>query len=189
MNVSPGKRRALAPLDNNAQSPITSLKPPQPSEVKIPVSHDVHGSSSSNSGKRKSTTAVADEAEAVKKRQRGSAAAAAAASSLMVVTTSDESTGGPVSRDRETCSVSPEPSSIFDNSTVDTSLATCATDVEAEAEADTDTLAPSPPRLPRRPTITRSEARQHAEVLRLRLGLAGYKLRTGQVSDRCCLAS
>lgn len=77
-------------------------------------------------------------------------------------------------QDRE-CSASPEPSSIFDSSAIDTSQVTCTT------EPDADALVQSPPRLSHRPTITREEARQKAETLRLRLGLAGYKLRTGQV--------
>jgi hypothetical protein len=63
--------------------------------------------------------------------------------------------------------------SLFDTSVVDTSQATTLT------EPDTEVMAPSPPR-PRRQNLTREEARQKAEILRLRLGLAGYKLRTGQ---------
>ncbi|ETS72887.1 hypothetical protein PFICI_15394 [Pestalotiopsis fici W106-1] len=174
MHVSPGKRRALAPLDNNSRSLIPSLKLSQPPEVKTLASHDVQDPDGSNGGKRKSA-AVEDGPDAVKKRQCVAAAS-------MAMTTTDDSPSGPVTRDRDACSISPEPSSIFDNSTGDTSLATCTTEVET----DTDVLASSPPRLPRQPTMTRAEARQHAEVLRLRLGLAGYKLRTGQVSDRCC---
>lgn len=66
-----------------------------------------------------------------------------------------------------------EESSLFDTSAVDTTQDTTLTEPDAEA------VAPTPPR-PRRGTMTREEARRSAETLRLRLGLASYKVRTGQ---------
>lgn len=81
-------------------------------------------------------------------------------------------------------SASPEPSSLFDSSVIDTSQATAITEpdvvgVTAAAAAAASTLGPIP-RPPTRPRLTREEAREKAEILRLRLGLASYKLRTGQ---------
>ncbi|KAM0818480.1 hypothetical protein AB5N19_04292 [Seiridium cardinale] len=154
MDVSPTKRRVLAPLDANAQSPA-SIKTSKLGQGKPLLPRD------RNSPTKRSVDAADESAP---KRQRILASSLDPAMAI-------EST--PAKQDRD-CSASPEPSSVFDNSIVDTSQATCAT------EPDTDALVPSPPRPPRRPTITREEARQKAEILRLRLGLAGYKLRTGQ---------
>ncbi|KAI0880827.1 uncharacterized protein GGS22DRAFT_174309 [Annulohypoxylon maeteangense] len=69
-----------------------------------------------------------------------------------------------------------EVSSMFDNSVVDTSQATTIT------EPDVEVSVRSPPESPRRQSsMSREEARQKAEKLRLRLGLASYKVRTGQM--------
>lgn len=173
MSVSPTKRRALAPLDTNAQSPAPSSKLSQPSEVRPLLSRDAQ-ESSINNGKRTSTAMEDGEVVvAVAKRQyRAPTSTAAGAPESQ----GELATRQPDRREDRGSSTSPEPSSIFDSSTVDTSQATCCTTVEAETELP----APVPPRLPRRSTMTRTEARQNAEILRLRLGLAGYKLRTGQ---------
>lgn len=169
MSVSPTKRRALAPLDTNAQSPAPSIKLSQPSEVRPLLSRDAQGSNIS-SGKRTSTAMEdGDVVAAIAKRQyRAPTSTAAGAPESQ----GELATRQPDKREDRGPSTSPEPSSIFDSPTVDTSQATCCTTLEAETEL------PAP--LPRRSTMTRSEARQNAEILRLRLGLAGYKLRTGQ---------
>ncbi|RDA94375.1 hypothetical protein CP533_3832 [Ophiocordyceps camponoti-saundersi (nom. inval.)] len=65
---------------------------------------------------------------------------------------------------------SPDVSSVFDTSVADASWATVATH---EADAATEVL-------PRR--LTREQMRERVEVLRLRLGLASYKVRTGQTA-------
>ncbi|KAI1766042.1 hypothetical protein GGR53DRAFT_238495 [Hypoxylon sp. FL1150] len=70
-----------------------------------------------------------------------------------------------------------EESSMFDNSAIDTSQDTMITEPDAEMLAPVPPLL-SPPR--RQPSMTREEARRKAEKLRLRLGLASYKVRTGQ---------
>lgn len=70
-----------------------------------------------------------------------------------------------------------ETSSLFDTSAGDASWATAPT------EADTATAAADTPLVATRPrAMTREQAREKAEILRLRLGLAGYKLRTGQTT-------
>ncbi|KAI1444904.1 hypothetical protein F5Y02DRAFT_387975 [Annulohypoxylon stygium] len=69
-----------------------------------------------------------------------------------------------------------EASSIFDNSVIDTSQVTTTL-----TEPDTEVITGSPPESPHRQHLmSREEARQKAEKLRLRLGLASYKVRTGQ---------
>ncbi|RCI15302.1 hypothetical protein L249_6602 [Ophiocordyceps polyrhachis-furcata BCC 54312] len=74
---------------------------------------------------------------------------------------------------RDEGSSSPEASSVFDTSVADASWATAATH---EVEAATEPLL-LPHQLPTR--LTREQMRE-VEVLRLRLGLASYKVRTGQ---------
>ncbi|RYP41240.1 hypothetical protein DL769_011614 [Monosporascus sp. CRB-8-3] len=78
-------------------------------------------------------------------------------------------------------SVSPADSSIFDSSAHDISQSTVMTEPDAEGAAGAAGQLPAaPPPPPQRPPMTREEARQKAEILRLRLGLASYKVRTGQ---------
>ncbi|KAL0932048.1 uncharacterized protein CTRU02_213001 [Colletotrichum truncatum] len=71
-------------------------------------------------------------------------------------------------------SASPDTSSVFDNSAMDTSQNTTII-----TEPDTEQVRTLPPPRPRR-LLTREEARQKARILRLKLGLANYKLQTGQ---------
>ncbi|KAH0490595.1 hypothetical protein TgHK011_002057 [Trichoderma gracile] len=70
--------------------------------------------------------------------------------------------------DESTRSSSPsvETSSVFDSSSMTTTTA----------------ITEPAPSTTRPRTMTREQAREKAEILRLRLGLAGYKLRTGQTS-------
>ncbi|KAK3357264.1 hypothetical protein B0T25DRAFT_151941 [Lasiosphaeria hispida] len=69
---------------------------------------------------------------------------------------------------------SPAASSVFDNSAIDTSQATAVTEPDINS-APSSFAAP-----PRAPRFSREEAREKAEIIRLRLGLANYKVRTGQ---------
>ncbi|EFQ27024.1 hypothetical protein CGRA01v4_08038 [Colletotrichum graminicola] len=73
-------------------------------------------------------------------------------------------------------SASPDTSSVFDNSAMDTSQENTTMLTEPDAE---QTARAQPPARPRR-LLTREEARQKARILRLKLGLANYKLQTGQ---------
>ncbi|OHW92125.1 cyclin-dependent kinase protein [Colletotrichum incanum] len=73
-------------------------------------------------------------------------------------------------------SASPDTSSVFDNSAMDTSQENTTMLTEPDAEQAARAL---PPPRPRR-LLTREEARQKARILRLKLGLANYKLQTGQ---------
>ncbi|TKW58092.1 hypothetical protein CTA1_11138 [Colletotrichum tanaceti] len=74
-------------------------------------------------------------------------------------------------------SASPDTSSSsFDNSAMDTSQENTTMLTEPDAEQTVRTL---PPPTSRR-LLTREEARQKARILKLKLGLANYKLRTGQ---------
>ncbi|KAK2594939.1 hypothetical protein QQS21_007342 [Conoideocrella luteorostrata] len=77
---------------------------------------------------------------------------------------------------------SPSTSSIFDTSAAegDSSWATAATEPDTLSTIITDAPALLAPR--QRGNMTREQAREKAEILRLRLGLASYKLRTGQTT-------
>ncbi|KAL2159589.1 hypothetical protein VTH06DRAFT_2158 [Thermothelomyces fergusii] len=78
-------------------------------------------------------------------------------------------------------SASPDTPSVFDNSAVDNSQVTVLTEPDAAGPnpAPVSLQAPLPaPRAQSR--LTREQAREKAEILRLRLGLASYKVRTGQ---------
>ncbi|KAL7792539.1 hypothetical protein V8C37DRAFT_380654 [Trichoderma ceciliae] len=77
-----------------------------------------------------------------------------------------------------TRSPSLETSSLFDTSAGDVSWTTTATEPDFMA-----TVTAAMPLAATRPrALTREQAREKAEILRLRLGLAGYKLRTGQTT-------
>ncbi|KAL2884461.1 hypothetical protein SGCOL_000409 [Colletotrichum sp. CLE4] len=73
-----------------------------------------------------------------------------------------------------TRSASPDTSAVFDTSAMDTSQNTTIL-----TEPDAEQARTLPPPGPRR-LLTREEARQKARILRLKLGLANYKLQTGQ---------
>ncbi|KAK4123672.1 hypothetical protein N657DRAFT_690371 [Parathielavia appendiculata] len=77
-------------------------------------------------------------------------------------------------------SVSPDSPSVFDTSAVDTSQATILTEPDTSAPALT-VPPPAAAPVPRSNSrLTREQTREKAEILRLRLGLASYKVRTGQ---------
>ncbi|ROW12787.1 hypothetical protein VMCG_00641 [Cytospora schulzeri] len=95
-------------------------------------------------------------------------------------------------------SISPDASSLFDTSVMNTSQDTTITEPDTDAPitttANTTATAPvltpssvidtlsslPPPPPPPRAVPTREEFRQKAEILRLRLSLATYKVKTGQ---------
>ncbi|KAI0537341.1 hypothetical protein GGR58DRAFT_502313 [Xylaria digitata] len=73
-------------------------------------------------------------------------------------------------------STSPEDLSVFDNSTIENSQVTAISEPDVEPPV-TPAVAEN---RPRQGSMTREEARQKAEILRLRLGLASYKVKTNQ---------
>ncbi|KAL2129109.1 hypothetical protein VTI74DRAFT_8210 [Chaetomium olivicolor] len=83
-------------------------------------------------------------------------------------------------------SASPETPSVFDTSAVDNTQMTILTEPDTPASAAVPAVAAPPqPQVqvqPPRPRVrlTREQAREKAEILRLRLGLASYKVHTGQ---------
>ncbi|RGP81131.1 hypothetical protein FLONG3_779 [Fusarium longipes] len=75
-------------------------------------------------------------------------------------------------------SASPDESSVFDTSANDASWVTTTSDHDTAAAAPTATEQTT-----QQPTrLTRQQIRQRAETLRLRLSLANYKVRTGQIT-------
>ncbi|KAI0156645.1 hypothetical protein GGR52DRAFT_194419 [Hypoxylon sp. FL1284] len=182
MDTSPSKRRVLASVDVNSRTPgaISKLADAPKSNMASSPPSRSDTSTAKRSLNPESTYRQAqqqqDQLEQSAKRRRVSA-------------DHDEARPGTAGEGRDAIGHdhqdadgqqpgSPdEDSSMFDNSAIDTSQATTIT------EPDTHVSAPVPPaRSPlRRPaSMTREEARRKAEKLRLRLGLAGYKVRTGQ---------
>ncbi|KAK3313424.1 hypothetical protein B0H66DRAFT_536691 [Apodospora peruviana] len=206
---SPTKRRVLGALDPNASSsprqtpqllkqPITTTSksdenrqpllsvavaskptPLTPSKAEPTKDKEDEGSA----GRKRSSQTMAPETEKqdepVKKRACLSAG--------------DDSETEEADELSAAIAASPDTSSVFDNSAIDTSQATAITEPDennanhnaagnlyAAAAAAVAATNPAPPAPVRRTALTREEARQKAEILRLRLGLANYKVRTGQ---------
>ncbi|KAI1117092.1 hypothetical protein F5Y14DRAFT_404799 [Nemania sp. NC0429] len=171
--TSPSKRRALAPVDANTRSPLGTPRL-LPSKLDLPRPKTTLGTSPTESSAIKRPIEQENDREATDpaKRQRLSGPGAA-----LLSPRKDRS---PPKRLSETIirprSISPEEPSIFDNSTIDNSQVT----VISEPDAETSTAPAVAANRPRQGSMTREEARKKAEILRLRLGLAGYKVRTNQ---------
>ncbi|ORY70068.1 uncharacterized protein BCR38DRAFT_99006 [Pseudomassariella vexata] len=159
MDASSTKRRVLGALDVNAQSPVTN-RPASPLSAKVHVAAASRLLGHDTARNKRSI----DETETYAPQQ------APQPKKTCIASTSTRPHHD--AQKQRTTSNSPEPSSIFDMSALDTSQATAITEPDES---------PLPaPRLPRHQPLTREEARQKADILRLRLGLASYKLRTGQ---------
>ncbi|KPM42629.1 hypothetical protein AK830_g3945 [Neonectria ditissima] len=83
-------------------------------------------------------------------------------------------------QDASSRSHSPEASSLFDTSANDASWATATTEPDAAAPLAAAALRQIPFTRPR--ALTREQAKEKAEILRLRLSLGLYKVRTGQTT-------
>ncbi|KAI2463945.1 hypothetical protein F4781DRAFT_414768 [Annulohypoxylon bovei var. microspora] len=189
MDISPSKRRALEPIDSNTRNPATTSKLEAPKPI---VLSDALSQLDCGAMKRPlDPQEIAQHEEyplpQPAKRQRVSTSEDAQCiigdnqGTRMDSCDNDYDIGndnenGNDSYTTHRRSESPdEGSSMFDNSVIDTSLDTTITEPDAEMGARTP---PAPPH--RQPSMSREEARQKAEKLRLRLGLASYKVRTGQ---------
>ncbi|KAM3530473.1 hypothetical protein NHJ13051_001306 [Beauveria bassiana] len=207
-NASPIKKRAaLAPLDANAMTTTptsTSKHAPLPGSLKTAAASSAantarrslgllssapvlappvaarHGGVPSVGMKRSGMVLHEDDDDKDSKRGQEKAAKkskidheepVAAAAEVAVVSLTQSSTTTARSRTH-----SPDVSSVFDASAAeDATWLTAATEPDVAAQ--------TPPMVVARPgALTREQAREKVEILRLRLGLASYKLRTGQVS-------
>ncbi|KAI8634637.1 hypothetical protein F5Y19DRAFT_119213 [Xylariaceae sp. FL1651] len=170
--TTPRKRRALAPLDANTRSPSGALRP---SPSKFDVSRTKMGTVRSLFEPSKTKRPIEQENDqetpgsAKKRRLSGN-------ESERFPPQDERSSHKEADDAQRPRSISPATSSVFDNSTIDNSHVTAVTEPDDEAAAPV-VVAESRPR-PR--SMTREEARQKAEVLRLRLGLASYKVKTNQ---------
>ncbi|CAK7243943.1 MAG: hypothetical protein STHCBS139747_005476 [Sporothrix thermara] len=187
--ASPAKRRVLAPLDANttmaAASPLSPVGKQASSESsrRLPLSPP-----SSAIAKKRTLAETSLGEEAIKdvtitpKKQcfgnsvTPSTTATTTSRALPLVSSvPTPSVAAAIAFPRP--SLSPATSSVFDVSAmVDTSQATNITEPDAEAPRAAAAAAAQAPR-----TLTREQSRQRAEILKLRLGLARYKVRTGQV--------
>ncbi|TWU75821.1 hypothetical protein ED733_004679 [Metarhizium rileyi] len=164
MNASPTKQRApLAPLDANAKPSLPSPRMPKDGTVSvIPLT-------GGSSPLKKSLAAAA-----VKRPADDDTASSPASKKPCTreVRASQDT--------RRSRTSSPDSPSLFDTSAAegDSSWATATT--EPDVGILTDAPALLAPR--QRGTMTREQTREAPEILRLRLGLASYKVRTGQTT-------
>ncbi|KAH7329368.1 hypothetical protein B0I35DRAFT_473981 [Stachybotrys elegans] len=162
-STSPTKRRALAPLDANAMSsPKTDLK----ATAAAAASYTTSTSPAAATILPLAKSSPLRDAEG---RKRHALAETSDASPAAKKTCRERD------EDSRSRSHSPDTSSVFDTSAGDASWATTATEPDNMAE-------PVAPVITRPRALTREEAREKAQILRLRLGLASYKVRTGQTS-------
>ncbi|KAI0440183.1 hypothetical protein F4803DRAFT_486257 [Xylaria telfairii] len=171
--TSPTKRRALAPVDVNTRSPLGASRL-LPSKLGLPKTKMALG-----------TSLVEPSTLKRQIEQDNGRAAPDSAKKRRLSNGRTESHSprneGPVLKEvrdiQRPRSTSPEDASVFDSSTMDNSQVT----VISEPDVDTTVAAPAVTEHRRRQgSMTREEARQKAEILRLRLGLASYKVRTNQ---------
>ncbi|KAI1128052.1 hypothetical protein F5Y10DRAFT_181908 [Nemania abortiva] len=175
--TSPSKRRALAPVDANTRSPLGAPRL-LPSKLDLPKSQMALGTSPIEPSTIKRAIEQESDRETSEpaKKPRLSNAGTEPRSPQNEGPLQKEVDGTPRPR-----STSPEESSVFDNSTVDNSQLTVISEPDVETAAAPPTTAPAVvENRPRQGSMTREEARQKAEILRLRLGLASYKVRTNQ---------
>ncbi|KIH92932.1 hypothetical protein SPBR_02840 [Sporothrix brasiliensis 5110] len=191
--ASPVKRRVLAPLDANASvsaSPISVASKPVAVEHKFPLSPP----SSAIAHKRTlPETCLDDEpADSTTPLKKTCLASGAEMSSTILLRDSKQSEQQSQQQQKQQIdqvptsaspavamtasasrrSLSPTTSSVFDLSAmVDTSQATNITEPDIDAPRPAGSSGPP----------TREQSRQRAEILKLRLSLARYKVRTGQV--------
>ncbi|RYO76956.1 hypothetical protein DL766_007472 [Monosporascus sp. MC13-8B] len=186
MEASPSKRRVLGAIDANTRSPTTAV-----SRV-LASKHDAIKPRLSVASARvlsegKKRPLAAEQQEAPGQTAEGHRAAK---KPCLPSAEDDQSPRQEADDDvpaeqtpqetEQQRSVSPADSSIFDSSVHDISQSTVMTEPDAEGATGVAGPLPAAPPPPQRPPMTREEARQKAEVLRLRLGLASYKVRTGQ---------
>ncbi|KID86529.1 cyclin-dependent kinase [Metarhizium guizhouense ARSEF 977] len=164
MHGSPAKQRAaLAPLDANARPSLPSPKMPKDGSVSvIPLTGGSSPLKKSLSSSLTTTTTSGTKRPAEELTPPG-----------RKKTCVEEDA-------RRSRTSSPDSPSLFDTSAAegDSSWATAATEPDVGIVSDAPALLA--PR--QRGTMTREQAREKAAILRLRLGLASYKVRTGQTT-------
>ncbi|KAI0105529.1 hypothetical protein GGR51DRAFT_560376 [Nemania sp. FL0031] len=174
--TSPSKRRALAPVDANTRSPLAAprLLPSKPDLTKSQMALDTSAIEPSTTKRAIDQENDREMLEPVKKPRLSNAG-------TEPLSPRNEE---PLQKEMEDTprprSTSPEESSVFDNSTMDNSQLTAISEPDAETPAAPVTTPAVTENRPRQGSMTREEARQKAEILRLRLGLASYKVKTNQ---------
>ncbi|KAK0623236.1 hypothetical protein B0T14DRAFT_515672 [Immersiella caudata] len=174
-------RRALGRLDPNTSSPKSHQSPEQQLKVVPQPEFSISQQILPPSGRITKAPRLASPAtvtEGDRKRE----------GSIMASRAEDEPAPkrpclGDVVEDRQR-SMSPDASSVFDNSAIDTSQLTTVTEPDVEATGPVPSLGDRerPIPVPPRPQPSRSpeEIKKGADILRVRLGLARYKVKTGQ---------
>ncbi|KAK1768651.1 hypothetical protein QBC33DRAFT_514231 [Phialemonium atrogriseum] len=189
MEASPSKRRVLGSLDPNASSPrpqlgLKQLKSPHHNAPGSPLKRPAEPSPGPQPKKIQLTMEARTELQSGKKagiEEKAQHLHEMPANAEQPDTDPSQQSPRPSDRHR---SASPAASSLFDSSGLDNTQATAMTDPDVDTAIPAITPAVAAlaalARPPTRPRLTREEAKEKAEILRLRLGLANYKLRTGQ---------
>ncbi|KAI1267257.1 hypothetical protein F5Y18DRAFT_379681 [Xylariaceae sp. FL1019] len=174
--ASPAKRRALADIDANTRSPLTPSRQlnSKPEVLKTNIVFEANCSPTNLSKRPAEKETERESPLSTKKRRLGPAEPERPSSISHEKPTTTQQSDGTVSRPR---SISPDDSTMIDDSTLDHTQFTAITEPEVESPAPMVTES-----RPRQGSLTREEARQKAEILRLRLGLASYKVRTNQTN-------
>ncbi|KXH34475.1 hypothetical protein CSIM01_00386 [Colletotrichum simmondsii] len=177
---SPAKRRALAPLDANVNAISSPTKLHKHSKLgaapQSPRKSSSSGSPIKSLNLKRSFAAAATQSEQSDEQNQHSEQQQPEPKVLQVENEllSEQQQEGSRHETPRTRSASPDTSTVFDTSAMDTSQNTTIL-----TEPDAEQARTLPPPRPRR-LLTREEARQKARILRLKLGLANYKLQTGQ---------
>ncbi|EXU99786.1 Whi5 like motif protein [Metarhizium robertsii] len=187
MHGSPAKQRAaLAPLDANARPSLPSPKMPKDGSVSvIPLtggSSPLKKSLSSSLTTTTTTSGTKRPAEELTPPGRKKTCVEEVRVPLPspFLPSQARMLNKRAQDARRSRTSSPDSPSLFDTSAAegDSSWATAATEPDVGIVADAPALLA--PR--QRGTMTREQAREKAAILRLRLGLASYKVRTGQTT-------
>ncbi|KAI1169972.1 hypothetical protein F4777DRAFT_570984 [Nemania sp. FL0916] len=182
MNAAlPNKRRALAPVDANTRSALAAPRssPSKPSLVKSKMSLET-GPADPSTKRPIEQENDRNTSDSAKKPRLSSTETAP------VSPQNERPLQQKVDNLLRPRSLSPEDSSMFDNLVIDSSQVTTI----SEPDTETATAAASPAastgiptvaeKRPRPRSMTREQARRTTEILRLRLGLAKYKVKTNQ---------
>ncbi|KAI1393225.1 uncharacterized protein F4822DRAFT_383988 [Hypoxylon trugodes] len=184
MNSSPTKRRALAPMDANSRTPSTTSKlqtsKPKPQVLSTSPIRSDH-SATKRLLNQESSHDQHPSIQPFKKRRVSideDVQSTPVGDDPVIEDSSHENEIRSYDILRQRSDSPDEESSLFDNSAIDATQDTTITEPDVEVLARVPPVqAPAPGR---QRAISREEARRKAETLRLRLGLASYKVRTGQ---------
>ncbi|KAL1871299.1 hypothetical protein VTK73DRAFT_2167 [Phialemonium thermophilum] len=192
MEVSPSKRRVLGALDPNASSPkpqVAQSKVDRLDAVDLPLKRPLMSRQLEPELRKRPLVAEVPRPQEQQPFKKACLDESRDQNAATIDEDRSEAEAQPLQlsprqSDRQP-SATPEASSLFDSSGLDNTQDTAITEPDNDAPATASGARVTPLELlsqlaPTRPRLTQEQAREKAEILRLRLGLASYKVRTGQ---------